>query len=61
MARSGIVGSIASMLLGTLILLQLVAAIRIPQQPGSDSHWNSGRAEDDVFLLGAGKADITGY
>lgn len=52
MARFGVSAIMASALLGLLMLVQLVAARSIP---------DFNRAEDDVFLLGAGKADITGY
>lgn len=56
MARFGFAAAMARTLVGVLMLVQLVAALRIP-----NTKWKSSRAEDDVFLLGAGKADITGY
>ncbi|KAK2763834.1 hypothetical protein FQN54_009452 [Arachnomyces sp. PD_36] len=55
MAHFGFATTLTRTLLGVLTLLQLVTAFRIP-----NSNWKPERAEDDVFLLGAGKADITG-
>lgn len=67
MARFGFVAALAGIFLGALALLQLISiAWEGPKLPrfGYDSHREgreSGFASDDgVFLLGAGKADITG-
>lgn len=66
MARSGfIVGLLVSASLGLLLLLQVIASIDFGQSaPKFKTHnpifQQASRADDSVFLLGAGKADITG-
>lgn len=58
--------------LAALVFLQLLAVFKLDDQsqspsPGLSSHfvqWKSRAnkaAADDIFLVGAGKADITGY
>lgn len=67
MARFGFVAALAGIFLGALVLLQLIA---ITWEAPAVSHSRSqaqfkGRenqfaSDDSIFLLGAGKADITG-
>lgn len=69
MARTGFIALIVGASLALLVLLQLVANIGL-HEPSSSSHVNfvplkdrSGTAaadDDSTFLLGVGKADITG-
>jgi neutral ceramidase len=67
MARSGfIIGLLVSASLGLLLLLQVIASIDLGQSTPKFKTNNpilqqASRADDSVFLLGAGKADITGY
>ncbi|KAL1962484.1 hypothetical protein VTN77DRAFT_9605 [Rasamsonia byssochlamydoides] len=62
MARFGLVAIIVGAFFGLLVILQLVATIGKPQEPRSFGFQNlrEGRTDDTIFLLGAGKADITG-
>lgn len=67
MARFGFVAALAAVFLSALALLQLIALTwETPKSPrvgpysqreGRESGLTS---DDDLFLLGAGKADITG-
>lgn len=72
MARFGfMIGLLVSASLGLLLLLQVIASIQVdvvsgPSVPRLKTNnpilQQASRADDDsVFLLGAGKADITGY
>lgn len=51
-------------LIAAFLLLQLVSSIqdlKLPLKTGGRSFaWNSS-SDEDLFFLGAGKADITGY
>lgn len=66
MARVGIITCILSFLLGTFFVLQLFSS---PAVSRHSRLYNSpklsrsryGYQTDDVYLLGVGKADITGY
>ncbi|KAF3405321.1 Neutral ceramidase [Talaromyces pinophilus] len=66
MARSGfMIGLLVSASLGLLLLLQVIASIDFGQSAPKFKTNNpirpqASRADDSVFLLGAGKADITG-
>jgi hypothetical protein len=66
MARFGfMIGLLASASLGLLLLLQVIASIDLGQsaprfKANSPILQQASRADDSVFLLGAGKADITG-
>ncbi|QGA13414.1 hypothetical protein EYB26_001064 [Talaromyces marneffei] len=66
MARSVfMIGLVVSASLGLLLLLQIIASIDLGQSAPrfKTNHpilQQASRAEDSVFLLGAGKADITG-
>lgn len=66
MARSGfIIGLLVSASLGLLLLLQVIASIDFGQSAPKfrTNHQilqQASRADDSIFLLGAGKADITG-
>jgi hypothetical protein len=62
MAQTGIVAITAGAFLSLLMLLHLIMTIGNPKGPqnfGFES-LREGRADNTVFLLGAGKADITG-
>lgn len=67
MARFGFIAALAGALFGALVMLQLIATVQNSKRDSSfefESKWK-GRADelaadDSVFLLGAGKADITG-
>lgn len=66
MARIGfMIGLLVSASLGLLLLLQVIASIDLGQstakfKTNSPIRPQASRADDSVFLLGAGKADITG-
>lgn len=67
MARFGLVAALAGALLGALVTLQLIATVqnsKLSSSFDSQYKWKSRAdelaADDSVFLLGAGKADITG-
>lgn len=59
----------AGMTLAALVCLQLLAVFKSENQPPASftrnfNQWKSRASKvsaDDVFLVGAGKADITGY
>lgn len=68
MARVGIITCILSFFLGTFFVLQLFSGPAVSRQSKlyGFSSQKSGRSRndyqtDDVYLLGVGKADITGY
>lgn len=66
MARSGfIIALMVGATLALLFLLQVIASIDVGGSAPHFEAYNSflkqaSRADDSVFLLGAGKADITG-
>jgi hypothetical protein len=62
MARTGLFAIVAGAFLGLLLLLHVIATICNPEGPPSLGFdpLREGRADNTVFLLGAGKADITG-
>ena len=62
MARFGLIAIATGAFLSLLVILQLVATIGKPQEPHSFGFQGlrKERTDDTVFLLGAGKADITG-
>ncbi|KAH8697094.1 putative neutral/alkaline nonlysosomal ceramidase [Talaromyces proteolyticus] len=63
MARPGFIALIVGAFLGVLMLLQLVATIesnKVPSRFSFQSHPETRAGDDTEFLLGAGKADITG-
>jgi neutral ceramidase len=62
----------AGVTLSVLVFLQLIAVFKLDSQPqsplpGLSSNFNQWKsranaaAADDIFLVGAGKADVTGY
>lgn len=62
----------AGVALAVLVFLQLIAVFKLDSQsqsplPSFSSNFNqwksraSAAAADDIFLVGAGKADVTGY
>lgn len=62
MARLSVVAIGAGAFLALLVMLQVVSTLggaRTPRQFTFDSVRN-GRADDSTFLVGVGKADITG-
>lgn len=68
MARGGILAALLGSLACVLVILQLIFFVEDAQPSpwySSKTSAYSGRSkqsgEDDVFLLGTGKADITGY
>lgn len=71
MANFKIGVALAGTLVTALVLLQLLSIVQTNNPPSSfnlvgkqSSKWEQRAADlvsDDVFLLGAGKADITGY
>ncbi|KAL2002081.1 hypothetical protein VTN02DRAFT_679 [Thermoascus thermophilus] len=67
MARFGFVAALSGALFGALVMLQLIATVQDSKRDSSfdfESTWKGMAdelaADDGVFLLGAGKADITG-
>ncbi|KAK2792979.1 hypothetical protein FQN51_001384 [Onygenales sp. PD_10] len=68
MARVGIIAILLGSLAGVLVILQLLLSIEVPQIPSlhdiNPSEYsgrsNKLKGDDDVYILGAGKADITG-
>lgn len=62
MARSALAAIVAGAFLGLVVILQLVATIGEPRQPHNFGFQTlrKERTDDTIFLLGAGKADITG-
>lgn len=62
MAQAGILVITAGAFLSLLLLLHLIVTIGHPTEPRSFGFGplRQGRADNTVFLLGAGKADITG-
>ena len=68
MAGFGIGVALTGVILTMLVLFQLLVTIQGQDQPHifntgtEEEHWTKTFTSDDgVFLLGAGKADITGY
>ena len=60
--RIGVV--ISGALIAAFLLLQLVLNIqdlKLPLKTGGRNFAGNSSSDEDVFLLGAGKADITGY
>lgn len=60
--RIGVV--LSGALIAAFLLLQLVLSIqdlKLPLKTGGRSIAGNSSSDEDVFLLGAGKADITGY
>jgi hypothetical protein len=60
--------TILGVTLAALLLLQLLAVVQNNGQPQFRKHYNSwnnrandAATNDDIFKVGAGKADITGY
>jgi neutral ceramidase len=63
--------TLAGVALGALVFLQLITVFKLdiqsPPPPSFSSNFNQWKARanaeaaDDIFLVGAGKADVTGY
>jgi hypothetical protein len=68
MPRTSVIATFAGVFVGIFVILQFISSIHEPQQPPlfglvSDTKPSSSdnvNAADDIYILGAGKADITG-